>query len=130
MIHTDLRALSSGRTSWLFKHLVLVASLAPIIECLRVLCSAQIAVSIARAINAWAGDHSDAGNLAAAVAAVDRRMPGGPNCYRRALLMLALDSGASTKMLHMGLDVHGRFQGHAWLTGEIPPRPYEVELRL
>lgn len=47
---------------------------------------------------------------------VDRLIPGPPNCYRRALLEIALDAGAAEEPLHMGLKVPGGPRsGHAWL---------------
>jgi hypothetical protein len=47
-------------------------------------------------------------------------MPKGPNCYRRALLEIALDPSAASEALFMGLDASGApNSGHAWL-GEQP----------
>lgn len=47
---------------------------------------------------------------------VDRGFPSGGNCYRRALIELALDSGAAKEPLHFGLKAHGGpGSGHAWL---------------
>lgn len=47
---------------------------------------------------------------------VDSYFPSGPNCYRRALIEIALDSGAAAERLHLGLQRHGTpFSGHAWL---------------
>jgi hypothetical protein len=55
------------------------------------------------------------------IRAVDARMPGGPNCYRRALLEIGLDAGAAREPLKMGLHPHGGPKsGHAWL-GEPEP---------
>jgi hypothetical protein len=52
------------------------------------------------------------------IGAVDARLPGLPNCYRRALLEMALDAGAAEEPLHLGLRVPGGHRsGHAWLGG-------------
>jgi hypothetical protein len=47
---------------------------------------------------------------------VDGAFPGGANCYRRALIEVALDPTAAGEPLHMALREHGGPQsGHAWL---------------
>ena len=47
---------------------------------------------------------------------VDAAFPGGGNCYRRALLEIALDPTAAAEPLHLALREHGGPQsGHAWL---------------
>lgn len=59
---------------------------------------------------------SDRRVLRKVIAAVDARLPGGGNCYRRALLEMSLDAGAAQETLFMGLKVHGGpGSGHAWL---------------
>jgi hypothetical protein len=51
---------------------------------------------------------------------VDRGFPGGGNCYRRALLEVALDPASALEPLHMAVREHGGpGSGHAWL-GEVP----------
>jgi hypothetical protein len=50
---------------------------------------------------------------------VDSLFPSGPNCYRRALVEMAMDAGAAAEPLHMGLKAAGgRNSGHAWLASE------------
>jgi hypothetical protein len=50
------------------------------------------------------------------IAAVDARIPGGSNCYRRALVEMALDASAAEERLFFGLKAHGGARsGHAWL---------------
>lgn len=50
------------------------------------------------------------------IAALDRRMPGGANCYRRVLLEISLDRGAAEEPVHIGLRSNGGPRsGHAWL---------------
>jgi hypothetical protein len=55
------------------------------------------------------------------IGAVDARMPGGPNCYRRALIEMSLDAGAAREPLSLGLRPHGGPKsGHAWLGAPDP----------
>jgi hypothetical protein len=54
--------------------------------------------------------------LQRAIEWVDQRFPGGPNCYRRALLEIALDRAAATEPFRMGFRLRdGSEPGHAWL---------------
>jgi hypothetical protein len=72
----------------------------------------------------------DRSRLRRIIGAVDARLPGGPNCYRRSLLEMFLDAGAAAEPLHLGLRAHGGPQsGHAWLGQfDVPAVPYEVQL--
>ena len=57
--------------------------------------------------------------LQRAIRWVDVCLAGGANCYRRALLEVALDRGAAEEPLALGLSAQGqRLAGHAWLAGE------------
>ena len=61
---------------------------------------------------------------------VDARTPGGANCYRRALLTIALDPRAARGPLRFGLRRGGKAKsGHVWIPGSGDPRPgtYDVE---
>jgi hypothetical protein len=59
--------------------------------------------------------------LRRAISRIDAHMPGGGNCYRRALLEIALDPDAAAEPLFMGLHASGQpMSGHAWLG--IEPR--------
>ena len=59
------------------------------------------------------------------IRAVDARIPGGGNCYRRALLEMALDAGAAREPLHLGLRAHGGPKtGHAWLGSPSTPEDH------
>jgi hypothetical protein len=54
------------------------------------------------------------------IAAIDARLPGGGNCYRRVLLEVALDAGAAEERVALGVRAGGGVRsGHAWL-GEGP----------
>ena len=55
-------------------------------------------------------------SLRRVIAAVDARLPGGGNCYRRALVETLLDAGAADEKIYFGLKAHGGPKsGHAWL---------------
>jgi len=66
------------------------------------------------------------------IAAVDARLPGEPNCYRRALLESSLDAGAAEEPLRMGLKLPGGPRsGHAWLGGSADAdRGYDVRVEI
>src|SRR5262249_44384489 len=69
-----------------------------------------------KARQARARSPRDRARLQRAIAWVDACFPGGGNCYRRALLEMALDRGAASEPLRMGLKAGGgRGSGHAWL---------------
>src|SRR5690349_11869188 len=71
-----------------------------------------------------------------AIGWIDRKMPGGGNCYRRALLEMRLDRGAAAEPLRMGLkSENGEVKGHAWLAdrhgeSEIGDEKYDMEMKL
>jgi hypothetical protein len=70
--------------------------------------------------------------LQRAIGWVDARMSGGANCYRRVLLELALDSGASSELVRVGVCAKGgRGSGHAWLGARSAgAERYDLELTL
>jgi hypothetical protein len=73
----------------------------------------------------------DRARLRRAIGWVDARCLGGPNCYRRALLEVALDRGAAAEPFRMGLKAHGGVgSGHAWLGSSQSTEGYDVELAL
>ncbi len=63
---------------------------------------------------------------------VDAHLPDGGNCYRRALLEIALDRDAAAEPLFMGFAASGgRRSGHAWLGAETgPQRTYDAIVAL
>jgi hypothetical protein len=62
---------------------------------------------------------------------IDRLLPDGGNCYRRALLELALDRTAAAEPLVFGLKQGGGARsGHAWLGNARGSAVYDVEFRL
>jgi hypothetical protein len=51
---------------------------------------------------------------------IDRRWRGGPNCYRRVLLEIAMDGGAAREIVQLGFrSGGGDGSGHAWLGPDI-----------
>src|SRR5262249_44219563 len=70
--------------------------------------------------------------LRRAIGWVDARFPGGANCYRRALLEIALDGGAAGEPFHMGFRLSdGPVAGHAWLgAGDGGAQDYDAEVAL
>lgn len=61
-------------------------------------------------------DDSERQRLRRLIAFVDRCFPSGENCYRRALVEIAMDGRAASEALHLGLRAHGgKDSGHAWL---------------
>lgn len=52
-----------------------------------------------------------------------------PNCYRRALLRVALDR--DTPPVHFGFSLEGeRVRGHAWIEGEPPTDQWDLVIDL
>jgi hypothetical protein len=76
-------------------------------------------------------DEAARGRLRRLVAAVDRAFPGGANCYRRTLLLMAVDPDLARQRFMVGLDLGQTADGHAWLGDERGrDRPYDVEFGL
>jgi hypothetical protein len=70
-------------------------------------------------------------SLRRVIGAVDRCFPSGGNCYRRALVEIAVDGGAAAEPLHLGFRAGGRPQsGHAWLGAGGDGQRYDAELVL
>jgi hypothetical protein len=60
--------------------------------------------------------------LKRAVGRVDRLFPGGPNCFRRVLLEIALDAGAAEEEIYLALrSGGGPGTGHACLASDRTP---------
>jgi hypothetical protein len=66
------------------------------------------------------------------IRAIDVRLPDGGNCYRRALIEIALDPVSAREPLHIGLVHHGGPKsGHAWLESDPPAqRTYDAEFTM
>ena len=65
------------------------------------------------------------------IGAVDRRLPGGKNCVRRALLEVALDGAAAREQFFAGLHMGGGpGSGHAWLESDSPTDRYDAVIAI
>ncbi len=65
------------------------------------------------------------------IGAVDRRLPGGQNCVRRALIEIALDGGAARERFFAGLQLGGRpGSGHAWLESDPATERYDAVIAI
>ncbi|HEY6105251.1 MAG TPA: hypothetical protein VIV59_04665 [Anaeromyxobacteraceae bacterium] len=86
----------------------------------------------ARGSRARARDGAGRARLRRAVATVDARCPGGPNCLRRALLEASLDPAAAREPLHLHLAASGGAgSGHARLASAPEDRrAYDATLAL
>ncbi len=70
--------------------------------------------------------------LVRVIAHLDRWIMREPNCYRRALVRIALDRAAASEPFVLGLDLQAsRPHGHAWVAGaDAPAERFDVEFRL
>lgn len=100
---------------------------AAVVERQRVTLGPRVAVQGARLRGEKARLRPEAGrrDLRRIIGFLDRRWPGGPNCYRRVLLEVATDAGAAREPVQMGLRASGGPRsGHAWLgAGVMMDRP-------
>jgi hypothetical protein len=64
--------------------------------------------------------------------ALDSRLPGGGNCYRRALVQMALDPESAAEPIYFGLVRDGGPRsGHAWLASDPPAvKNYDAEFAM
>jgi hypothetical protein len=71
---------------------------------------------------------SERRRLQRAIRVVDALFPWGGNCYRRALIETAMDAGAASEPLHMGLqETGGAKSGHAWLGTPTSSDRYDAD---
>jgi hypothetical protein len=62
---------------------------------------------------------------------VDRWVPGGANCVRRALVEMALDAGAAREIFYAGLRKRGGSKsGHAWLASDVVTDRYDAVITI
>jgi hypothetical protein len=70
-------------------------------------------------------------SLRRAIAIVDARLPGGPNCVRRSLLEMALDRRAADEKLLLGFRAGGGAKsGHAWLQSQESQDQYDAVITI
>lgn len=121
-----------GRTSRLsfLTEVPAILFAAPRVELARRRHSLHIAVESfrKRAANRQSRSPENRTRLKRAIAVVDARLPGGPNCVRRSLLEVALDRGAAAEKLFAGFKAGGGAQsGHAWLASDpVPTEHYDA----
>ena len=101
-----------------------VAVALPFVEAARRSLGPRAAVARSRSIGSWQRRRDSATRLRfrRIIGAIDRRLPGGANCYRRSLIEVALDRGAAGEQLLMGFMRGGSPRsGHAWLESHPAP---------
>jgi hypothetical protein len=103
------------------------------VELLRWLVGPQAAVESSRQLGRLCVTRSPGEReiLRKAIRWVDRHWPAEPNCYRRILLEIALDRGASREKVIMGFrQGGGPGSGHAWLESDPPAAVYDALISL
>jgi hypothetical protein len=84
-----------------------------------------------RGLRWHARSSADRARLRRIISRVDRHLPGGANCVRRALLEMTLDSGAAGERLLAGFRTGGSAgSGHAWLDSETPADRYDAVIAI
>lgn len=74
---------------------------------------------------------ADRARLRVIISRLDRYFPGGGNCVRRALLEMALDSGAARERVFAGFKTGGGVgSGHAWLESDAPANRYDAVISI
>jgi hypothetical protein len=106
----------------------------PTVELGRFRCGPQplLATLRARGLLGPARTHLERARLIKIIKVLDRCFPGGGNCYRRALLEIAVDPVAAKTPLNLGLRTGGAPRsGHAWLASSTEPvARYDAEFSL
>lgn len=105
-------------------------------EVLRRALGPRAAVARARQLGRRTPSRDAAGRaeLARAIARIDRRLPGGGNCYRRVLAEVCLDRGAASEPIRFGLaEGAAPGSGHVWFEGRpdaLSTRPFALTFTL
>jgi hypothetical protein len=90
-----------------------------------------VALARSRGIQRAARSPSARLQLRRVIGAVDRRLPGGQNCVRRALLEMALDGSAAREQFFAGLQTGGGpGSGHAWLESNPTSDRYDAVIAI
>jgi hypothetical protein len=126
-----------ARARHLVESAAALAACARTIERRRTSVGPKLAVAAARERGRAAGSRDDVArqDLRRLIRLVDRMAPGGPNCFRRVLLEIAVDPDAAAAPVGMGFRVSGPGKGHAWIgTGvemdEPGFQPYDAIISL
>jgi len=106
-----------ARARHLVESAAAVAACAQAIERRRTSVGPKLAIEAARERGREARRRDDVArrDLRRLIRLVDRMVPGGPNCFRRVLLEIAIDPDAAAAPVGMGLRVSGSGSGHAWI---------------
>lgn len=110
-----------------------VLRLVPVVDQWRRNLSLHRAVAVARDGGARRPSRTPAARmrLKRVISAIDRRLPGGKNCVRRALLEIALDGAAARERFFAGLQTGGGpGSGHAWLESEPTSNHYDAVITI
>jgi hypothetical protein len=102
-------------------------------EVLRIWRGPKVALAMARRQGRFcqSRDPQERGLLRRAIARIDRRVPGGANCYRRVLMETLLDSAAARDQICFGLDRSlDPLSGHAWLASDRCDRSFSAIIKL
>jgi hypothetical protein len=122
------------RRSWAgLVELVRICRRLPVVERNRRAIGLHGAVASSRRLGAEerARSERDRGRLRRVISVVDRCLPDGGNCVRRALLEMALDSGAAREAFLAGLQSDGGpGSGHAWLASQQTRDRYDAVISI
>lgn len=123
-----------ARVKRLFADAVRVMALLPIVEVGRWCLGPAPVVGVLRRLGARGRRRSppDRRRLRLLIGAIDRRVPDGGNCFRRALIEIGLDPESAKEPIQFGLRKHGGPKsGHAWLRDERESaQRYDAEFAL
>ena len=87
----------------------------------------SIAVARARGAGRRSRSRESRDRLRQLIGAIDRRLPDGGNCVRRAMLEMSLDKGAANETLFAGISSRGGPKsGHALLASDDAPEQYDA----
>jgi hypothetical protein len=114
-------------------ELLRLARWLPMVELWRRRSSLHRAVAVARRLGARqpAREPEDRKRLRGLIGAADRRLPGGGNCVRRALLEITLDGGAAREPFYAGLRIGGGVgSGHAWLESQSTTESFDAIIKI
>lgn len=106
-------------------ELVRIACVLPFVEAGTRLTGPRRLVPLARRVGAGrrTRDLRARAELRRLIGGLDARLSGSSRCYRRVLIEIALDRGAASEKVHLGLHATGgERSGHAWLASEGPAR--------
>ena len=126
MNSTQTQSSPRNRLLGFTRDLGLVLAALPLVEICRLSRPAASSLACCRCVGSRLTPRSvqEQADLRRAVVSVDRLTPGGPDCFRRALLMSALDRASASEQVNFGIVLGGKPKaGHAWLESDPPADP-------